>query len=159
MHTEGAVHPSSTRPPIPRPAHSADAAMLAAKVDALTEQVAYLVERQRKQEELIADMMPIAKEVLATATTRLDELEKRGYFAFARETVRVGQRVIEGTSPEDVRAFGDAVINIIDTIRALTQPEVLAVATEAGKALEQADRVEPLGLVGMVRAGAFGNSA
>lgn len=152
MHTEHTAVASSARPPIPRPAHSADAALLAAKVDALAEQVAYLVERQKKSEELLAEMMPIAKEMLATAITRLDDLEKQGYFAFAREAVAVGQRVVSGTSPEDVRAFGDAVMNIIDTVRALTQPEVLAVATEAGKALEGADRVEPLGIVGMVRA-------
>lgn len=145
-------HPSSVRPPIPRPAHSSDTVLLAAKIDALTEQVTYLVERQKKQEELLAEMMPIAKEVLKTATTRLDELEKAGYFAFAREALNVGQRVVEGTSASDVRAFGDAVMSIIETVRSLTQPEVLAVATEASKALEVADRVEPLGIVGMVRA-------
>lgn len=152
MHDEATVRPTSTRPPVPRPAHSADAALLAAKIDALTEQVAYLVARQKKQEELFEEMMPIAKEMLATATTRLDDLEKRGYFAFAREAVRVADRVVEGTRPEDVRAFGDAVLGILDTLRALTQPDVLAIATEAGKALEDADRVAPLGIVGMVRA-------
>jgi len=141
---------TSPRPVVPRPAPH-DAAVLA-KIETLAAQVAYLVERQKKQEELLAEMMPIAKEVLATATTRLGDLEQRGYFAFGREAVRVAERVVEGFTPEDVRAFGDAVVSILETVRAVTQPEVLATIAETGKVLEAADRVQPLGLVGMVRA-------
>lgn len=141
----------SVHPPVPRPAASHDAALLAAKVDALTAQVTYLVERQKKQEELFAEMSPILKEVMTTATGRLDDLEKRGYFAFGREALRVGQRVLESYTPDDVHAFGDAVVGILDTVRTLTQPEVLATMNEAGKVLEEADKVEPLGIVGMVR--------
>lgn len=145
--TSHGVHPS-----IPRPAASHDAAMLAAKVEALTTQVAYLVERQKKQEELFAEMMPIAKEVLGTATSRLDDLEKRGYFAFGREALRVGERIVEGFGPRDVEALGDAIVSILETVRAVTQPDVLSTITEAANVIEGADRVQPLGLVGMVRA-------
>lgn len=150
-HENTSAHDASARPHVPRPAATHEAALLAAKVDALSAQVAFLVERQKKQEELFAEMTPILKEVLSTATTRLDDLEKRGYFAFGREAIAVGQRVVEGYGPEDVRAFGDAIVSILDTVRALTQPEVLAVAAEAGKVLEGANEVQPLGIVGMVR--------
>jgi len=150
MQTHDTTTSSLPRPVVPRPAPH-DAAVLA-KLEALTAQVAYLVERQKKQEELLAEMMPIAKEVLATATTRLADLEQRGYFAFGREAVRVAERVVEGFSAEDVHAFGDAVVSILETVRSVTQPEVLATIAETGKVLEESDRVQPLGLVGMVRA-------
>lgn len=136
------------RPPAPR---VLDSAALAAKVDELGRQVAYLVERQKKQEELFEEMTPILKEVLSAATANLDDLEKRGYFAFGREALKVGQRIVEGYSAADVQAFGDAVVGILDTVRTLTQPDVLAVMNEAGKVLERSDEVAPLGLVGMVR--------
>lgn len=139
-------------PPVPRPAATHDAAVLAAKVDALTAQVAYLVERQKKQEELFAEMMPIAKEVLATATSRLDDFEKRGYFAFGREALRVGERIVEGFGPKDVEALGDAVVSILETVRAVTQPEVLTTISEAANVIEGAEKVQPIGIVGMVRA-------
>lgn len=150
-HENTSAHDASARPHVPRPAATHEAALLAAKVDALSAQVAFLVDRQKKQEELFAEMTPILKEVLSTATTRLDDLEKRGYFAFGREAIAVGQRVVESYGPEDVRAFGDAIVSILDTVRALTQPEVLAVAAEAAKVLEGANEVQPLGIVGMVR--------
>lgn len=125
---------------------------IVSRLDALSAQVAYLVERQRKQEELFAEMTPILKEVMATATTRLDALEKKGYFAFGAELVRVGDRVVTGFTPDDVRKLGDAIVGILETVRAVTQPEVLAVASEASEVLQSSDKVEPMGLLGMVRA-------
>jgi len=126
--------------------------VLAARLDALTAQVAYLVERQKKQEELFAEMTPILKEVMATATTRLDELEKKGYFAFGKEALAVGARVVESYSADDVRKLGDAIVGILDTVRAFTQPEVLSIAEQAGTVLQKADQAEPVGNLGVVRA-------
>mgnify|MGYP003558555834 CR=1 FL=1 len=63
------------------------------RLDTLTSRVHELTERQRKQDEFLSAMSPILKEVMATATTRLDDLEKKGYFAFGRELV--GDRVPE----------------------------------------------------------------
>lgn len=122
------------------------------RIDALAGQVAYLVQRQEKTEELFAEMMPIAREVIRTTTAKFDELEKKGYFAFGGEVVKVAQRVVESYSPADVRQLGDAVVSILDTVRAMTQPEVLAVMGEASEVLHHADAAQPIGLMGMVRA-------
>lgn len=129
-----------------------DAGNIAARLDALSAQVAWLVERQRKQEELLEEMGPILRAVMDTAVDRLDGLEKQGYFAFGREVLRVGERVVEGFSPEEVRQLGDAIVKILQTVKALTQPEVLAIAGEASRVLQGAHAAEPLGLVGMVKA-------
>ena len=118
----------------------------------IQEQLAYLVERQKKTEELFSEMSPILREVMASATTRLDALEKKGYFAFGRELVGVGERVMAGFTPDDVRQLGDAIVGILDTVREATQPEVLHVASDAARVLQNADRAAPIGLLGMVRA-------
>lgn len=123
-----------------------------ARMDAMQEQIAYLVRRQQKQEELFAEMTPIAKEILATATERFGELEKEGAIAFAKELLLVTRKVIQHYGPEDVRQFGDAVVKILDTVRAMTQPEVLAILDQAGVVLQQADTAEPIGILGMVKA-------
>ncbi len=127
--------------------------LLLGRMEALAGQVDRLVEHQRKQQELLDELLlPVAKEVMSTATLRLDDLEKKGYFAFVREVAKVGARVVESYSPEDVRQLGEAVTSILDTVRALTRPEVLTVASEVSGVLARADTTEPLGLVGMVRA-------
>ncbi len=131
---------------------SASLESLQQRIDALSAQVAYLVERQRKTEELWQEATPILKEVLGSASRELDGLEKKGYFAFGRELLRVGERVLEGFTPDDVRQLGGAAVSILETVRAMTQPPVLAVAKDAALGLSNAEKAEPIGLMGMVRA-------
>lgn len=129
-----------------------DLAALLSRLDALNAQVNLLVERQRKTDELLEEMTPLVKLAMSSASTRLEALEKKGYFAFGRELLGVGERVVEGFSPDDVRQLGGAVVSILETVRALTRPEVLRVASDAATVLQNAERAEPVGIVGMVRA-------
>lgn len=122
------------------------------RLDRMNAGLAYVVERQRAQEELLGELVPIGREALTTAIGRLDALDQKGYFRFATELAGVAQQVIEGFSPDDVRQLGDAIVKILGAVRALTQPEVLQVAVDATQALGDADQVKPMGIFGMVRA-------
>jgi len=122
------------------------------RLDALSAQVAAVDARQRKTEELFAEMTPVARAALGTAIERLDDLEKKGYFEFGKELLGVGQRIVEGFSPDDVRQLGDAVVSILEAVRAMTQPEVLQIAADASAAMLDADDVKPMGLFGLARA-------
>ncbi len=123
-----------------------------ARLDEIDARLTYLVERQRKTEELFTEMTPILREVMGTATTKLDELDKKGYFAFGKALVGLGDRVVGGFTPDDVERLGDALVGILQTVRAVTQPKVLEIANEASTVIENADQAEPIGLLGMVRA-------
>jgi TusE/DsrC/DsvC family sulfur relay protein len=128
-----------------------EAAVLA-RLDAMAGELAALRQQKRSQEELVEAAMPVLKEMMASAMGPLDALDKQGVFRFGRELLRVGERVVKSYGPDDVRALGDAVVGILDTVRALTQPEVLAVASDAGRVIQHADDVAPVGIIGMVRA-------
>ena len=126
---------------------------LQARLDTLSSQMAWLMERQKKQEELVDELLlPVAREAMKTATGRLEDLEKKGYFAFGEELLKVGQRIVESYAVEDVRALGAAVTIILDTVKAVTQHEVMSVVGEATQVIALADQTQPIGLVGMVRA-------
>lgn len=125
---------------------------IAARLDALSAQMNYLVERQQRREELIAEFTPILREVMATATTHLQAMDQQGWFTFSRALWGVLERVVEGYSAKDVEQLGGAIVSILDTVRALTQPQVLAVLSQSSEVLQHADAAEPIGLVGMVRA-------
>jgi TusE/DsrC/DsvC family sulfur relay protein len=135
------------------PRNDATLSTVVQKLDALGTHVAFLVERQQKQQELIDDLLlPISKEFMRTATERFDGLEKAGWFTFGRELANVASRIVESYSAEDVRALGEAMTGILDTVRAMTQPEVLSVAGDISQVLATADTAEPMGVVGMVKA-------
>ncbi len=122
------------------------------RLDVLSEQVAYLVSQKKKQEELFTDFTPIAKDALNQASLFMGELEKEGAFAFGKELLTVTRNVVRGYSPEDVRQLANAIVKILDTVRALTQPEVLTVLDHASEVLQRADSTEPIGIMGMVKA-------
>ncbi|MBL8683507.1 MAG: TusE/DsrC/DsvC family sulfur relay protein [Myxococcales bacterium] len=129
-----------------------DMAAVFARLDAISTQLEFLVERQRKQQELLETFTPILREAIGVATERFADAEKKGWFDFGRELFGVTERIVEGFSPKDVRQLGDAVVAILETVRAMTQPEVLQIANETATVLQKGDDVEPIGLMGMVRA-------
>jgi TusE/DsrC/DsvC family sulfur relay protein len=133
-------------------ASAPDLLALEAKIDALGTRIEELVERQRRTEELISEAGPIVKDVLKVATEKLGTLESRGYFEFGKEALAIVDRVVTSYDAEDLRRLGDSVVGILDTVRNLTQPEVLAVANEATEALGRARSVKPVGLLGAARA-------
>lgn len=123
------------------------------RLDAVSAQLAFLVEKQKKQEELLDELvLPLAKEVMKSATQTLDGLEKDGTLAVGRELLEVGKKVLRHYRAEDVRALGDAITSILDTVRAVTQPEVLAIAAEASEVLQHPEAAKPVGVFGLMRA-------
>jgi len=129
-----------------------DLTELTTQVAQLSKNVEFLVNKQKKTEELFEEMMPIAKLAMAASVRKLDELDQDGTIAFTREVANVGKRIVEGFSPADVQQLGDAVVGILDSVRALTQPEVLRLAKEATEVLGDIEEVQPIGLFGMARA-------
>jgi TusE/DsrC/DsvC family sulfur relay protein len=122
------------------------------RLDLLSGQLNVLVERQQKQQEMIEEFTPIVKEMMKTASGKLDALEKEGVIDFGKQLLLVGRKIATSYTADDVRQLGDAVVGILDTVRAMTQPEILSAANEAAQVLQRADETEPMGLVGMVRA-------
>lgn len=112
----------------------------------------YVVERQRFLEEMIDEMMPVGREALAVASEMLGDAEKKGYIAVANELMALADRVVGHYGPGEVRQLSEGIVQVLDTVRNVTQPEVLAVANEATEVLHHADALRPVGLLGAARA-------
>ncbi len=112
---------------------------LTGELQALRAEVATLRHAQARRDDLYAELGPIGREVMAGATETLGELEAQGWFDFGRELFGVAEQVVAGFSPEDVRALGAQVVPILQTVRGLTQPEVMSFAQEATRAVEDGE--------------------
>lgn len=85
----------------------------------------------------LADEMTIlGKQVFNFTIEQLDEFEQNGYFDFAREGWQIAERVLKEYSVEDVRALGDNIITIIDTVKNMTQPQIMSLANTAVGAIQ-----------------------
>ncbi|HET9082703.1 MAG TPA: hypothetical protein VFO01_19585 [Trebonia sp.] len=68
---------------------------------------------------------PLATPAVASLTSRLQQLDERGYFDFARQTAGVLDNVVTSFTEEDVRLLGQNIVLILQTVRQMTQPEVM----------------------------------
>lgn len=68
---------------------------------------------------------PIGKEAFAKAETVMDSLDRKGYFAFARGGMKIADNVVTSFTEEDVQKLGDNVVLMLNTVKDMTQPEIL----------------------------------
>ncbi|MEN8172398.1 MAG: DUF1641 domain-containing protein [Chloroflexota bacterium] len=93
----------------------------------------------------------LGKQVFSTVVEKLDQLEHQGYFSFAQEGWKIAERIVTEFSDEDVQALGDNIVTILNTVRSMTQPEIMALANNAVGAMQeeipQAEKVSTWGLM------------
>ena len=70
--------------------------------------------------ELISDVSPLTSDAFMKLLEMLNDYEERGYFEF--------DKIVTSYSREDVEALGDNVVHMLEIVKNLTQPEMLAVA-------------------------------
>lgn len=75
--------------------------------------------------DLMRDVGPIANEVIIDTTKKLHEFEQKGYFEFMKEFGAIIDNIVTHYDIQDVRMLADNVVTILDTVKNLTQPEVL----------------------------------
>jgi uncharacterized protein YjgD (DUF1641 family) len=83
--------------------------------------------------DLLRDVGPIANEVIIDATRKLHEFEQKGYFEFMREFGNIMDNVVTYYQVEDARMLADNVVAILDTVKNLTQPDMLKSVDNAVK--------------------------
>ncbi len=75
--------------------------------------------------DLMDTMGPLADEAFGKAVDTLSSLEKKGYFSFARGGGQILDNVVTSFSQEDVNRLGDNIVLILNTVKDMTQPEIM----------------------------------
>jgi len=94
--------------------------------------------------EFIDDVGPLTSGAFLKLLELFDEYERRGYFEFAAAGLGVVDRIVTNYSKEDVEALGDNVVHMLDIVKNLTQPEMLAVAERLLDVVQRQQQVEAL---------------
>lgn len=81
--------------------------------------------------DLGSDIGLIGKQAFNNAIESLDQLEREGYFNFARGGWEITERIVQEFDEEDLKALGDNIVTILRTVRNMTQPDVLQLANNA----------------------------
>lgn len=89
--------------------------------------------------EFLTDATPLARELFHDGLARLDDLDRKGYFAMGRELGRALDNVVTNFTVEDVRLLSDNLVAILSTVKNLTQPEMLQAINNAVEVYKKID--------------------
>jgi uncharacterized protein YjgD (DUF1641 family) len=76
--------------------------------------------------DLLEIVGPITKQGMDSASTVLGDLERKGYFGFAQGGMRMMDTIVTSFSPEDVNRLSDNIVLILNTVKDMTQPEIMS---------------------------------
>lgn len=105
-----------------------DLFQLGARVAANARLLETMIVQLESLADLATDIAPIVSQGVDLAIAKAAGFEERGYFEFAGAAAGVVDRVVANYTREDVEALGDNIVQMLEIIRDLTQPEMLAVA-------------------------------
>jgi len=87
--------------------------------------VTRLLQEVQSMDDLAQDLRPLGKEAFQQILETLDQLDRKGYFAFFSEVFKIVDTVVTSFTVDDVRALRENITTILITIKNMTQPEML----------------------------------
>lgn len=113
------------------------------------------IEQMLDQLESLADLSrefgPLSDEVFLTVMTRLDEMERKGYFAFLQGGMEIMDQIVTNFSDEDVRQLGENIVLILETVKEMTQPEIMTLLSSSAHVMREDDVPEDVSLFAILR--------
>ena len=88
------------------------------------------IEQMLDQLESITDLMqtvgPLSDAAFCKVVDTLQQMEHKGYFTFARDGAQIVDNIVTSFGEDDVKQLGDNVVLILNTIKDMTQPEIMS---------------------------------
>ncbi len=101
--------------------------------------------------ELWGDISPLTQNAFLSMMDKLDEMERKGYFTFAQGAMKIMDNVVTSFTEEDVQQLGDNIVLILETIKEMTQPEILTMLRSTVQAAQQDETTGDVSLLGILR--------
>ncbi|MBT8379834.1 MAG: DUF1641 domain-containing protein [Ignavibacteria bacterium] len=103
--------------------------------------------------DFLHDISPLVRESIIDTMNKMDEFDRKGYFEFIKELQKAGDNVVTSFTPNDVKQLGENVVTILNTIKNLTQPDMLQAINNAISVYKNIDvKVdENISLFGLMR--------
>jgi len=81
--------------------------------------------------DFLQDISPLVRQSIIDLMSKMDEIDRKGYFEFAKELQKSADNVVTSFTPNDVKLLGENIVTILNTIKNLTQPDMLQAINNA----------------------------
>ena len=101
--------------------------------------------------ELAGEVGDVGGAVFESLIERLDDMGRRGYFTFAAGLLQVVDRIVTSFGSEDLEQLGDNVVLILQTVKEMTQPEVMRMLQHTARIVRDGAEPQKLSIFGLLR--------
>ena len=131
-----------------------DVASLAKRLARNTRTFNELLDQVESASDFVKDFAPLSQDMVEQAILMLNDMEQKGYFGFVRQGQYVMDQIVTSFTEDDVRQLGDNVVLILNTVKALTQPQMMDLVNSLTSGFQEvegeADEL-PTSLFGLMR--------
>jgi uncharacterized protein YjgD (DUF1641 family) len=98
--------------------------------------IEFMLDQLESLMDLVQTVGPLTDLAFAKAVDTLQVMDQKGYFTFAKGGMQIADTVVTSFTEEDVRRLGDNVVLILNTVKDLTQPEIMGLVHNLVSATE-----------------------
>ena len=81
--------------------------------------------------DLLTDLTPIIQQVGLDSIHMMNDFEKRGYFDFIAQLLKIVDNVVTHFTTDDLQLLADNIVTILETVKTMTQPDMLKAINSA----------------------------
>ena len=107
-----------------------------------TRNLEQMLDQLESVSELWQDVSPLTQDMFGTIMTRLNEMEQKGYFVFLQGGLDIADRVVTSFTEEDVQQLGDNIVLILQTVKEMTQPEIMSMLRQTAHTIKEEEPVD-----------------
>ena len=116
-----------------------------------TRNLEQMLDQMESLAELGRDFSPLTQDAFLTAMNRLDEMERKGYFAFVRGGMAIMDNVVTSFTEEDVRQLGENIVLILQTVKEMTQPDIMQMLRSTAVTIREEEPAENISMLTILR--------
>jgi len=98
---------------------------------------------------LVEEMGGLSGDAFRLLIEQMEELDRRGYFTWAKGGLEVIDRIISSFDEDDIQALGDNVVLIFEVVKEMTQPEIMRMLQRSARMMRE--DIEPPKKLSMFR--------
>lgn len=116
-----------------------------------TRNIEQMLDQLESISELSSELTPLSEEMFLMLMTRLDEMERKGYFTFMQGGMEILDTVVSNFTEDDVRQLGDNIVLILNTVKEMTQPEAMQLLRSTATVMMQEEVPDKVSMLYLMR--------
>lgn len=107
-----------------------------------TRNIEQMLDQMESLTEFVSDAGLLSQEAFLTVMKQLDEMDRKGYFVFLQGGLDMVDRVVSSFTEDDVQQLADNVVLILQTVKEMTQPEIMTMLKNTAETAQSSEPVD-----------------